>query len=171
MWCSICQFICQYKNSSTGFIITVRVDLRKSESLSFSPQCWVNPVKYEAQLAMKTGKEIISGSIHKLEVSAITNKLPWKDNRNLDHIIDLWCSLGLSVWSDCSHSWLGISFEPVFPKADKNVRYIVENKPPLPKTRPVLLKRLILKSCINRIGFNDGSNGERFSRSNSGCIV
>jgi hypothetical protein len=46
-------------------------------------------VKYEAQLAMKAGKEIISGSTHKLEASEIISKLPWKDNRNLDHIMDL----------------------------------------------------------------------------------
>jgi hypothetical protein len=46
-------------------------------------------VKYEAQLAMKAGKEIISGNTHKLEASEIISKLPWKDNRNLDHIMDL----------------------------------------------------------------------------------
>jgi len=45
-------------------------------------------VRYEAQLAIKEGKEIISGSIHKLEASEIISKPPWKDNRNLDHIMD-----------------------------------------------------------------------------------
>ena len=40
-------------------------------------------------IAMKAGNEIICGNTHKLEASEIISKLPWKDNRNLDHIMDL----------------------------------------------------------------------------------
>jgi len=63
MWCSRCQFLCQYRNSEIGSRVIVRTHLRKSATPLRSPQRMGTPTKYRSQLAMKTETDTSTATI------------------------------------------------------------------------------------------------------------
>ena len=109
MWCSMCQFIRQKRNSTIGFSVIVRVFFRKSGISPDSPQCWQVPTKYESQLAKKQWKFTMRMKIGLPEVMAAAKTAAWKVTmRRLNHI-DLRASSGWSANTADSHSWLRTS--------------------------------------------------------------
>ena len=77
MWCSVCQFMRQYRNEVNGSSRLERTHMRKSGTPSISPTCIGVPTSVVSQLPQNT-KPVNTIDIHQAPVTADTaSSPPW----------------------------------------------------------------------------------------------
>src|SRR5210317_494648 len=151
IWCSVCQFMCQYKNSTKAGSRMERVLFRKSDVASIRPQCWGRDTKYASQLPMKLGMERITGRTQSPDQRETQRMPKWKPSNIRDHCIDLRCCAGWSLRIAVSHSLNETSVRPVRPVASRIVSQIADNSPPFPNVLPGWVNRFSVNSCSRNV--------------------